>query len=63
MATSAQTRSHRHRYLRFAITCPSALLNHPERRWVLDAYRDTPHAAGIGLVMENLAVSLNPAKA
>jgi len=37
-----------------------ALLNHAGRRRVLDAYRDEPEAGAAGLVMEQLAVSLNP---
>jgi hypothetical protein len=48
------------RYRIFAITCPFALLNHAGRRRVLDAYRDDPQAGAVGLVMEHLAVSLNP---
>jgi hypothetical protein len=44
----------------FAITCPFALLNHVGRRRVLDAYADDLEAGLIGLVMEHLAVSLNP---
>jgi hypothetical protein len=49
-----------HRYLIFAITCPFALLNRAGRRRVLDAYADDPQPGVIGLVMEHLAVSLNP---
>jgi hypothetical protein len=45
------------------MTCPPALLNHAGRRRVLGACRDNPHAVAIGLVMEHLTVSLNPAKA
>ncbi len=50
----------RHRYLIFAITCPFALLNHAGRIRVTQAYREDPEAGAVGLVMEHLAVSLNP---
>ena len=62
MATSAQIRPRNrcHRYLIFAITCPFALLNHARRGRVTEAYRENPRAGAVGLVMEHLAVSLNP---
>jgi len=40
--------------------CPFALANRAGRTRVIDAFRDDPHAGITGLIMEHLAVSLNP---
>jgi hypothetical protein len=42
------------------LECPFALTNREGRARVLDAYHDDPAAAVLGLLIERLAVSLNP---
>ena len=50
----------RDRYRIFAITCPFALCNTAGRARVLAAYRAEPAAGVHALVLEHIAVSLNP---
>ncbi len=48
------------RYPKFAITCPFALCNTAGRERVLATYRAEPAAGVHALVLEHIAVSLNP---